>query len=453
MNNSIGYYICFTLNLLIVIGYLILLIWAIRKWSFFTNSKISPNVLTFIFVFKFGLGLFLTWIYTQHYPERSEADIFKYFDDSEYLYNALFTEPSDFFKMLFSYDNNNDYFFSEYYSKMNNWDRSYDSNIYNDSHTIIRLNAVLRIFSFGVFHVHTLFFCFLTMIGLTALYRTVKDFFTRKKGALIGAIYFVPSVLFWSSGVLKESILLLGLGLLMFSLDKLMKQKFSFNSVLLLLFSFALLFYIKFYVLIAFIPCILAYIIVQVWQPKIKSLVYGSMLAMSTLFAFNAEKIPPHINFVEVLVRKQMDFKRLIRYQNAGSKFELTDITPSFLGIAKVVPEALANCFIRPLPWRANNILYYPAIFENLLVLFLIGLSIVHWIRKKVQVPEEIRNLLLFSVFFTLILFVIIGLTTPVAGALVRYKVPALPFLFIALIALIDLESITKKYPILKFLN
>ena len=39
-----------------------------------------------------------------------------------------------------------------------------------------------------------------------------------------------------------------------------------------------------------------------------------------------------------------------------------------------------------------------------------------------------------YCLSFIVILFVLIGLTTPVLGALVRYKVPALPFIGILLL-------------------
>jgi hypothetical protein len=49
-------------------------------------------------------------------------------------------------------------------------------------------------------------------------------------------------------------------------------------------------------------------------------------------------------------------------------------------------------------------------------------------------------------------MFILTGLITPVMGAIVRYKVPALPFLMILLVMLIDKEKLIKKIPFLKFL-
>ena len=47
---------------------------------------------------------------------------------------------------------------------------------------------------------------------------------------------------------------------------------------------------------------------------------------------------------------------------------------------------------------------------------------------------------LVFASIFILTLYTIIGLSTPVIGALVRYKIPALPFLFFSFFYLINLK-------------
>lgn len=61
---------------------------------------------------------------------------------------------------------------------------------------------------------------------------------------------------------------------------------------------------------------------------------------------------------------------------------------------------------------------------------------------KKILVKKEI---LLFCLLFALIQFAMIGLTTSAVGAMVRYKVTALPFLFIVAMLCIDGEKLLKK--------
>ena len=54
-------------------------------------------------------------------------------------------------------------------------------------------------------------------------------------------------------------------------------------------------------------------------------------------------------------------------------------------------------------------------------------------------------DFIIFCVSFSIILFTVIGLTTPITGAIVRYKIPAIPFLFIAVFMFMN----SKKLPII----
>lgn len=400
--------------------------------SFFKKSGLKNGFLIAMLGIKFIVSLALFYIYTSHYPNRMEADIFKYFDDSEIVYASVYDSPVNFIKLMTEYDIDNKYFFENYLQHMNNWDRMYDTNVYNDSRTIIKFNAIFRFFSYGQFHVHSLFFCFLSLIGTVALYRVVKKLFTNGRTTLVMLMFLLPSVLLWSSGVLKESILIFALGLLFLALDKLLHFKERRVPIVTILLTLILMVYIKFYVLVAFIPAIICYVVAH-YSKWDKWKTYIPILLIFGVIALFSKYIPPYMDFVKILEGKQDDFVRLAEFQDAGSKFELTDIDQSLFGIVKVIPEGVANCFIRPLPWRANSILSIPAVLENLFVLTLLILGIIQVIKKKIKVPEEHKNFLWFSVVFIFLLYAIIGVTTPVAGALVRYKVPALPFLMVVL--------------------
>ena len=110
--------------------------------------------------------------------------------------------------------------FQQYYEQMNYWARKIDSNIYNDSHTIIRFNTIVRFFSLGYYNVHTVFICFLSLIGLTGIYKTFIPYLQDKKRELLFAVFLLPSALFWGSGVLKEGLIFFALGLLIYYTTK-----------------------------------------------------------------------------------------------------------------------------------------------------------------------------------------------------------------------------------------
>jgi uncharacterized membrane protein HdeD (DUF308 family) len=72
-------------------------------------------------------------------------------------------------------------------------------------------------------------------------------------------------------------------------------------------------------------------------------------------------------------------------------------------------------------------------LIQNLLLLLYIFVILVFF-RKK-QFPLA---LVLFCLGFVILLFCLIGLTTPVLGALVRYRIPGIPFLIIAITLMAD---------------
>src|SRR5690606_25791459 len=132
---------------------------------FSAAPHVSLGTLRLLFVLKVLFGTALWAVYTYIYPDRNTADIFKYFDDSFHMYKALGERPLDYVKMLFGIGNDTPEFMQRYYGHMNNWVRQYESNLYNDAHTIIRFNAAVRLISFGEFHVHTVVAALLSMVG------------------------------------------------------------------------------------------------------------------------------------------------------------------------------------------------------------------------------------------------------------------------------------------------
>jgi hypothetical protein len=56
----------------------------------------------------------------------------------------------------------------------------------------------------------------------------------------------------------------------------------------------------------------------------------------------------------------------------------------------------------------------------------------------KIKIKQDVKNVLWNSLFFIIMLFVLTGISTPVIGALVRYKVPGLLFLIIVINLMYD---------------
>jgi hypothetical protein len=335
---------------------------------------------------------------------------------------------------------------------MNYWARKVDSNIYNDSHTIIRFNALLRFISFGHYNVHTVVICFLSLTGLTAIYKTFITHMQNKKKELLFAVFLLPSVLFWGSGVLKEGMIFFALGLLIYHAGKLFQPR----SVLIFAAMTMLLALSKFYIWL----CVIPGIILLVWVNKTSAsriiLKYLLVIATVSSVGLNSEAIFNIQSPLVTLSQKQQEFKQLATGEltdsqhhpiaPANSMIKINDLRPELGSFLANAPQALNNTLLRPYLWECHGILMLLSGLETLFLLLLIVVCLIFS-----QRPGNINWLyVLFCLSFVLLQFLIIGETTPILGAIARYKTIALPFLLIAFLLILDKDKLLERAPFLK---
>lgn len=129
----------------------------------------------------------------------------------------------------------------------------------------------------------------------------------------------------------------------------------------------------------------------------------------------------------------------------AGSFIKIPVLDGTFLSILENSPAAFATIYFRPFIFESKNPMMMLAAIENSLII-LIALTCIFFCYRNIPV----RHLLYLCIIVVVLLFSLIGLTTPILGAAVRYKIPALPFLLIALLLILDKDKLLKKLPFLK---
>lgn len=495
------------LEISLSIAWAAVFLYLISRISFFKIEGFPIRWFQRVFILKILFGVALWAIYTFYYTDRSTADIYKYFDDSKPMFDALKTNPVDYFKMLFGYQNDSEYF-NQYYHQMSNWFREYDSNLYNDSHTIIRFNAAIRLLSLSYYNVHSVFICFISLLGLTAIYKTFLPLLRESKKLLFVAVFLLPSVLFWGSGVLKEGILFFGLGFLIYFFHQILRKK---GRVLLnlfwVLFSAALIAFTKFYILGAIIPALVANLWLSLTNEKKTVLKYAITVSVFLGIGLGAHYIISAPNPLEFLTAKQRDFNLLVKggvylesikenrrdtlyiesqyynqikydkvaqiaeindvpecwlvrdslitvrqpmvygeditfhiikdYGRTGSSIKTYQLEPTIGSFVRALPRAFYNAFFRPWPFENLQPFTLFAGIENFLVLLFIAYAIVKGNWRAVD-----KKWLLFCLSFVMVVYLLTGYTTPVLGSIVRYRIPAMPFLVIAgLLALTSSSS------------
>ena len=418
------------LELFFTMAWATMFILIINQVKFFHPIGIPKWLVMLAFFTKVLAGTALYLIYSRYYPDRQTADIFKYFDDSKIMYGALATQPIDYLKMLFGIGNNNAHF-NEYYQQMNNWCSIYPTNIYGDGHLMIRFNAFLRLFSFGIYNVHTVFICMFSFTGLMSLYRFLMAHLSRYRLAVFLGVFFIPSVLFWGSGVLKEGLILFALGTSLWCFYLIKEKKFNFWSWIIFLFSLMLLRYLKFYLFIFLVPLLIGYFWIEKTGGRKVVLKYVFTFGLVCITGFLFRYFNSTYDVLAMLSRKQQDFLNVAIQSNSGSLLSIKPLSPNIGAIITGLMTGFITCFARPHIFESHSIVMILAAIENLMFLFALIYAIIN-LRKQPLSPL----LFWFSVIFTIAVFSLCGLLCPVSGALVRYKVPALPFLFIAILSM-----------------
>ncbi len=427
------------LDYILFFGYFSIFIFLIFRCRFFKRLPFSPFILSVVFLLKLLAGLALLWIYSHYYSDRLSSDVLKYFDDSKALFKAFQTgHYVDFFKMVTGIRSSEPELM-KYYQETEFWFKDFNYHLYNDNRTVIRFNALALIFSHGSLYIHTLFMAFLSFIGETAIFKVFFRFFKKKKYELLVAVFLIPSVIFWTSGVLKEGILMFALGIFVFGIIKLSENSFKPKTITSLIFGLFLLAVTKFYILVALIPGIFTFL----WIKKFPRFGFVKFLATHLMFLIIIGINPiPKFNFVEITAQKQHDFINMVEAMgNVNSYYQIPRLEPSVWSMLKNSPIALFNSIFRPLPSDLHSVIMLLPFLENIFLLVLLILLIFY----HQKLSEEFSPYLFFIISFSAILLILVGLTTPVIGALVRYKVPVLPFLFILIFYFLDSPQIIKK--------
>lgn len=120
---------------------------------------------------------------------------------------------------------------------------------------------------------------------------------------------------------------------------------------------------------------------------------------------------------------KKANNERWIKYfENTQSDgfIPVTPINNSYGQLIRNIPEALYHALFRPIPGDPGGALNWVAFIETVLLFSALFWTITQ--RKKLSEQERIR--IAGLIIFAFLLSLIIGWTTPVLGAIARYRIP-----------------------------
>ncbi|WP_448520249.1 hypothetical protein [Rhodoflexus sp.] len=293
------------------------------------------------------------------------------------------------------------------------------------------------------------------------------------------AFFLVPSVVFWSAGLLKETLLWGALGLLFWAALRLRfgahglrripqtkadflkgkiphrcscpHEQHPYNSheqqttrrwfvrtqttaeekitavtqttavVIIAILSAWLILQVKYYIFAAAVLAVAVYWLLQ-WQKKLWQF-FLTALILLPLLLWAIGQLHPNLSPDALAIAVHRNYERMVAISDADNLIWL-DLQPDFISLISQVPFALKAALFSPMPWESGNLLRKLTGMENLLLLLL---------ALGIRLPRSNRYLaeIMAAALFTAALAAMLTLSSPNIGALARYKVSYLPLLWL----------------------
>lgn len=393
-------------------------------------------------------ALALGFIYQFYY---SGGDTYNFHTHgSRHIWEAFMDSPATGFSMLFS-DGKHEAAYYQY---------SVLIPFFSDaaSFFIIRLAAIFDLVTFSTYSATAICFAVLSFIGMWMFFLTFYRKYPHQHRGIAIAAFFIPSVFFWGSGLMKDTLMIGCLGVITYEINRLfIEKKLSIGHFILLCLSLWCVFSVKKFILQAFLPAVLVWIYLFNLQ-AIKSLAVRVAIfpiiilvsAVSVYFAVVKVGEGDSRYAVENLAHTAMVTAYDIRFQtgrDAGSGYTLGELDGTFGSILALAPKAINVSLFRPYLWEVSNPLMLLSALESLaLLLFTLRLI---W-KRGMGIFSSFRNPdISFAFIFSLIFAFAVGVSSFNFGTLVRYKIPLLPFFVLALV-LIHQENKSRKLEVLE---
>ncbi len=376
------------------------------------------------------------------------GDTFNYHTlGSRVIWEAFMESPESGIRLLFSDGSSSKGVFE------------YSSKIYffrdHSSYFVIRIAAFLDLFTFSSYSATAVLFATLSFTGSWALFLTFHKEYPQLHKSIAFATLFIPSVFFWGSGILKDTIIIACLGMATFQIHKLfIERRSSLKSVIILLFVVYVIFNVKIFILQVYIPAAIVWVFAFNFT-RIRSIVLKSLLIplvsalvlVSSVYAIVKVGEGDAKYSVANLAKTARVTAYDIRYwtgRDAGSGYslEVEDWTPA--GMLKASPFAINASLFRPYLWEAKNSLMVISALESLFLLLFTLYVIVKSFRYIISALGNYN--VLFCLIFSVSFAFAVGISTFNFGTLTRYRIPLLPFYSVSLIVLLNYSNRSKKF-------
>jgi hypothetical protein len=377
-----------------------------------------------------GAGM-VYWFYYDYGDTRG------FFNRGKNIYNYIINDFSSFFDYMFpskhsfqSYDVINNLNYLKAFSD-------------TASYFMYKSSAFLSFFTFNTYTCIALIFAFFCFLSSLYFYKALDRKFPSLHKEIAIAIFFIPSVFFWGSGLFKDSLTFACLCLVAGGGFNLLDRHKPLKSFMLIVFGAYVILEIKGYILLSFAPCFGLYIFLS-YNHKIKSAALRKVmlplflslgLITGYFFMQQVSSATPEwsVDRIEARAKDMQQWHDILGKtysgDGAGSHYSVGDIGDfSIGGMLSKFPLVISITFFQPFLWQVRSPFMLLTSLEGMFFLWLtIKLFKSYGVAMVLKTIAE-NPIISFCLSYALIFGFAVGYTSFNYGALARYKIPCLPF-------------------------
>lgn len=384
-------------------------------------------------------GVIFCLVYALYYKG---GDTVNYFRGVDTFVDIFLYSPIDYFDILFQEYNTQA---RNLFFKVNNLPPAY---MVRDSRTymVIKLSSIFGIIGLGGFLPTTILISYFIYQWVWKLYSFLFDRYANLEKALNWSILYLPSTIFWGSGIMKDTFTFGATCFAVFGLHQLFIDKKRVISTLLqLVFAFYLIISIKAYIIFALIPGLLIFAnferLKSIESTLVKILIIpiaiGFVFLIINLLIFDLNDIFGKYAADKLLEEAATQNNDLQRSVYGSNSFNIGSFEPTLAGALSKFFPAINAAIFRPYLWEIGSPTMFFSAVENSIIFILFAWML---LSKPFNFYKSIISdpFMTFCLLFTIILGFGVGLSTANFGALVRYKIPFLPFVVFLILSKLE---------------
>jgi hypothetical protein len=397
-----------------------------------TNALDQRYYLPALTVKLFG-AISMGLVYTFYYHG---GDTISYHDQSKIVYQAFWEDPTVGIKLIFSHGQ---------YDPAT-W-RIADKIRWYHSATeffVVRIATIISLFTFNAYTVVAMIFALLSFSGIWAMFKTFMKMYPVLHRKLAIATLFIPSVFFWGSGLMKDSLCIGSLGWLFFAFyEGLIERKNLIRAGVIIAVASWVILSTKPYIIFSFVPPAIFWVIIEngarIKNKVIRALAAPIFLAGGVFAAvFGVSKLTEgddRYSLENVAERTKItaDYIYRISVQQEGSAYKLGELDGTIQGTLKLAPQAINVSLFRPYLWEVNNPIMLLSALEATWFIYLTLTLLLRTGVSKTFRLIAFTPLLTFCFVFAMVFSMAVGVSTNNFGTLVRYRIHMMPFYLAAL--------------------